>query len=1055
MNLIKTFVGRPVTTVMIVMVFVVLGVQSYSRMVVDLFPELDFPLVQIVCIYPGAGPDEIESQMIKKIEDEVSNISDIKTIQSEINESYGYIIVRFKLGVDIDVKALDVKDKVEGIKQDLPEDAEDPVIAKYDPLSMPVIKVAVLSDQHTPLELYEMADKDLKNYFSQASGVAKVEVLGGAKRQINVLVKLEKLAQYHMTLTDVVQHLGQENLDVPAGNVYKRDGEVGVRFKAEAKSIEEIENVTFYAPGHGVIRLKDIARIEDGSEQVKSFVRFLGKEAVLLDIYKRSDGNAIEVADGIDKRLEKAAEMVPPGVTLQKADDSSTFIRSAVKNATSNIFLGVIFCAIVLYVFLRDLRITVVASAVIPTSIISAFLLMDAFGFTMNMLSLAALGISIGTLVANAIVVLENITRHIEMGKDVKDAAVVGTSEIAVAVLAAAGTNIVVFTPIAFMGGIVGQFFYQFGLTVVFATIFSLVASFSLTPMLSSIFLRKKEEGEKPRLLVTRLLHAPLEVFQKGVDWIKEIYVASVEPALKHPWLTVLATIVISFLFLSLIRFVGGEFFPVSDEGVFNVKAQMPKGTSYSSALELVRKIETVIREEVPEAELLDYTAQAGGENVGFDEIAVKVRLVDMEKRDRDFEEIMYSLQEDLAKIPGAEIYTTGSEQGGPGTSDLDIEVRGPDYDKLAEISSQLREIMLETGNFRAVVNSYRIPKDEIHFIPNQYRKANYGLPNAYLGINMRYMIEGQKGAVLRVGGEEYEIVARLEESARDSETDLASYKVMSPSGAIPLSQLGEFKVTKGYSSIKRVDKERVILLYSYISNLTLNENQALLAENFKKVDFPPGYSYKFAGNAEEMQETFQNIMVAFILAVILTYMLLAAILNSFVHPITIGVTVLYGVVGVVLTLFFTGLTINVMSLMAVVMLVGIVVNNGILIIDYAIQRTRECDATLAHCVKEAADVRFRAILMTNLAIIAGIAPQIFGGSGTEYLVPIAAATMGGVAVSTIFTFYAVPALFVVMETITGSSGKVIGKVWGRLSKGTWEGPEKNDPKKDDTKKEE
>ncbi|MFO8055787.1 MAG: efflux RND transporter permease subunit [bacterium] len=1039
MNLIKAFVRRPVTTIMMISVFVVLGYVSFQRMVVDLFPEIEIPLVQIISVYPGAGPAEIESQMVKKIEDEVSGISDIKEMRSEISEGYAFTIVRFNLGVDVDIKALDIKDKIEQIKRELPDAAEDPLVAKFDPLTMPVVKVALTSDRLNEKELYQLADEKIKDHFSQLTGVAKVEVLGGAQRQINVYAKPEKLRQYGLTPTDLVKTLGQENLDIPAGNIKKELREVGVRFKGEAESVEEIEGLTFNAPRHGVIRLSDVARIEDGNEEQDSLVRYRkkgegeGGNAVLLDIYKRSDGNVIEVSDGVRGIEDEVREKLPAGVELHIAGDESEFIRDAVNNALSNIFYGVLLCALVLWVFLRDLRFTFVAAVVIPTSIMSAFLLMDAFNFTVNVLTLSALGVSIGALVANAIVVLENIARQKEQGLSADDSATKGTSQVAVAVMAAGGTNIVVFTPIAFMGGIVGQFFYQFGLTVVFATIFSLLASFSLTPMLSAVALRGRTESRQERLKITRILHFPLNLFNRFFEGTQAAYDRTLHPVLRHPWLTLLFTLLVfaGSIYLA-VNYIGGAFVPSSDRGEFTIVAQLPKGSTLKASRRTIAQIESVITEEVPELE--DFTSQSGGENTGLDEVQVKVRLTDLAERTRTQEEVMYDLQEPLSRIPGAEIYTRTAAEG-PGESDLDIDLYGPDYDKLIELSRKVREKILSTGNFRAVFNTYRIPKDEIHFNPELYKRAAFMVPNAYMGMIMRYSIEGEQASVLRVGGEEYDIKVRMESSNRDSASDVWNYQMATPKGMVPLSSLGKFERTEGTASISRKDKRRTISLRCFIANKSLTENTQLLEKKFDNMEeFQGDYDYEFAGTAQEQQETQQHILFAFILAVILTYMLLAAILNSFVHPLTILVTVPLGMVGVFLALFFSGITLNVMSMMAIVMLVGIVVNNAILIIDYALQKLNTEGGPVADCVQQASVVRFRAVLMASLAIIAGILPQVFGGSGSEFSRPIGVATIGGVGVSLVFTYFTVPALFLVVERMMRGTKRAATWTWKKLS---------------------
>ena len=1024
MGWIDNFVRRPVTTIMAVSVFVVLGFVGYKRMVVDLFPELKFPLVQIISVYPGAGPEELESQMVRKIEDEISNISDIKHINSRVYEGYAWTVVEFNLGVDVNIKALEVKDKVELIKRDFPEAAEDPVIAKFDPLSIPVVKLALLSKDLSGTELYELADKELKNLFGQVSGVAKVDIIGGTRRQINVWARLDKLSQYGLSILDLFSVIGQQNLDIPAGNLKQKTREIGVRFKGEARTPKEIANLTFPVPYRGsVIRLSDVARVEDGSEEAKSLVRFNGENAVILDIYKRSDGNTIQVADGTYQKIEEVKKILPSGVDLRVSEDNSSYIRNAVKDALSNIFQGVLLCAFLLWIFLRDIRITFVAAVVIPTSIISAFMLMGFSKFTVNIMTLSALGVSIGALVANAIVVLENITRFIEKGKGPREAAVIGTQGVLVAVIASAGTNVVVFAPIAFMGGIVGMFFYQFGLTVVYATLFSIFASFSLTPMLAANLI--KAEGEKSHSQIFQFIHRPLDWFDRGLQFVQDRYARSLAPVLRHPYWTGVTTLLIFFASFFLMKFVGGEFFPQSDQNRFTVLAQLPKGATERAASGVLAEIERLIQAEIP-SEMLDYTARAGGESVGFDEAVVSVRLVDKMKRTRSDKEIMYSLQSALAKIPGAEIVTFGEEHAGS-RADIDVEVYGPDYRKAAELARQIRGIVMETGNFRAVFNTYREPKDEVHFVPDAHRRSKYGVPNVALGLTLRDSIEGEKAGVLRMDGEEYKVKVRLEEADRNSVQDLKTYRVPTPKGPVPLSTLGTFARARGIANLERREKERQIALECFISSKSQTENVALIQQKLKDFKFPPGYYYKFGSNVQMQQETSSNIVFAFILAVILTYMLLAAILDSMIHPITIMAAVPLGLVGVIMALFFSGTSMNLMSMMAIVMLVGIVVNNAILIIDYAMENIRNKAGDLTFCVQDASVVKFRAVLMTTLAVIVGILPQLPKGSGSEFMRPIAITSIGGIGISAFFTMYTIPALFLIVESLTQKIKKLLG----------------------------
>jgi HAE1 family hydrophobic/amphiphilic exporter-1 len=1021
MNLISAFVKRPVTTIMMVMAFVVLGAVSYTRLSVNRMPEMEYPLIQIVMVYEGAGPEELESQVVKKVEDQVSNISDIKKIISEVHEGYGWTLVEFELGADVDIKALEVKDKIEQIKRDFPDDADDPVVTKFDPLSTPVIKVALTSTMATGRDLFELSDKKLKDQFAQVSGVAKVEIVGGEKRQINVWAKLDKMDQYGLTVNDLVRAIKVESLDIPAGDIDRKTTEVGLRFKGEARTVEQIADLTFYARAHGIIKISDVARVEDGSEDVESLLRFNGRDAVLMSIYKRSDGNEISIANGIYKVLEEIRETLPKGTEITIAQDTSDSIRNSVNNALTSIVAGVILCSLLLYIFLRDIRITFVAAVVIPTSIISAFFLMKVVGFTLNVVTLLALGISIGTLVANAIVVLENITRKTEEGKSPQDAAVTGTKEIAVAVMASAGTNIVVFIPISFMSGMVGVFFNSFGITVVFATIFSLIASFSLTPMLSAVFFRGREK-KKPNLFV-RMIHAPLLLFDKFLNILQNQYGQVLRSILKHPFLTAIFAIIIFFASGYLLKYIGKEYFPSTDSAEINIRAQLTKGATAKEAARVISDIEAVVR-DIPE--IRSYTSNAGGENKGLDNVNVFIWLVNVEERERYYKEIMYDIQPALARIPGAEIYVRGAKLGSS-KADVEIDVYGRDYEILEKIAERMRRIAMDTGNFRVMFNEHRKPKDEIRFYPDPYRRADYKIPNALIGSVLRNSVEGKADSVLRIEGEEYDIRVRLDEEYRNSIEDIKNYKVTTPKGPIPLSLLGTFEPAKGLTDIERRDKLRKISLIGFIAEKSLMENAVILEEKFKKIDFPTGYGYKFGGNIEKQRESSLSVLFVFLLAIILTYMLLAAILNSFSHPVTILATVPLALVGVFGTLFLSGIYLNMMSMMAIVMLVGIVVNNAILIVDYALDKVRNSEKTLEESVLEAGMVKFRAILMTNLAMLAGIAPQVTGGSGSEFMIPMAGTTMGGIAVSTLFTLFVIPALFVIVEKINQLSGRLLG----------------------------
>ena len=867
-------------------------------------------------------------------------------------------------------------------------------------------------------EIYEYADKNLKDRFSQITGVAKVDIIGGRDRQINIKVDQAKLMNHNLSIYNVITALKQENLDVPAGSIDRGMFELGVRLKGQFESIEEIENLYIYLTDNmsmpenmkdrASIQLKDVAEVYDGYEDVTSAARYNGSEAIMLSIYKQSDSNSVAVAQDTYELLEKVRPELPAGLNAETTNDTTEFIIESIKDARNSILIGILLTALVLYLFLGDIRMAFVAVVVIPTSIISAFIFMQALGFTLNVISLMALGVSIGALVANAIVIIENIHKHVEQSGDAKEGAVKGTSEVLVAVLASAGTNIVVFIPIGFMKGVIGEFFYPFGLTVVGATIFSLIASFSLTPMMSYLAFRTGE-------LKKGIFDGLLNLVARTVEVLRAEYLRILDICLKHRIITVAVTLVAVFFSVSLMKYVGGEAFPVSDSSEVRIELELPQGASIEASELVVSRVQEIVA-KVPEVK--EYSSAIGGENVGVNEIAFKVKLVPVEERKRGDKEIADSFIKDLCLIPDVD-FSVAAGYGGGQDGDMTVEIYGPDYAELVKLSEEVRTIMYDTGNYTSIRSSYKAPRAEVRFIPNDFTKRISSGDNATIGGFMRACIEGDDAAVYREAGEEYDINVALADRYINSPSLLGSIMVpLDKDGLLtPLSQLGNFEPSFAESTINRKDKERVINLTCFVGRLTIGENRAILAEKLKDLNIAPGYRVGFGGDVEIQDEAMASTSEAFLIATILTVMLLAAILNSFVHPVTIFLTIPLGAAGVFLALFFSSVTMNMMAMMALVMLVGIVVNSAILIVDQALGECRNGADPLA-AVRQACDDKFRPILMTNIAIVFSLIPQAIGGESAMERVSIALPTIGGVLVATLFTMFFIPVVFYYMEKL-------------------------------------
>ncbi|MBD3334024.1 MAG: hypothetical protein GF355_00745, partial [Candidatus Eisenbacteria bacterium] len=729
MSLSRMSVERPVLTTVLITIFLVLGIFSYLRLVVDLFPEIEFPFVTVTTIYPGAGPEEVESQVTEELEDAVATLADIRRLDSINREGLSLLLIEFELGVDVDFAAIDVKEKVEGVLNELPDAVERPQVLKFDIQEIPVMSLA-LTGERSPRELYELADRRVRDDLSRASGVASVDIVGGLKREIQVSLDPGRLIAYGLDATQVAAAVGRENISVPAGRITRPGEELTVRALGEFTDLDQLRRLPVaVGPGGESVRIEDLGRVIDGTEEMRDLALANGRNSVGLFIQKRTDANTVETAAAVRRRVAGLNESLPEDVSLEMIRDRSTFIRRAVRDVIINIFLGILLTTVILYLFLHSMRSTVVAAVAMPTSIVATFLLIDFAGFTVNVMTLLALGISIGVLVANAIVVLESISRRIEKeGEDSITAARRGTDQVAVAVAAAALTNIVVFTPIAFMGGIVGQFFVQFGLTVVFATLFSLLVSFTLTPMLASRLLKSKKEREARPGPVRRALaklEAPLlalaKAWDRGYSKVEERYASSLHWSIRYRVRTAAVVSVIFIGSMLLFRFVGGEFLPQSDEGFVQILVELPAGSTLEQTRDALEEAAEMIRREVPETEAMLMTI--GGENKSVEDGEITLRLSDAEVRERGIFRIMNELRPHLAGIPAADV--TVQVGGGFGDEkDIVVEVLGPELDVIRSLADSIRAEMAQIPGLVDVDVSAEPGKPEIVFRPDRQEMA-------------------------------------------------------------------------------------------------------------------------------------------------------------------------------------------------------------------------------------------------------------------------------------------------------------------------------------------
>ena len=1029
-------VQRPVLTSMIVGALVFLGGYSYFTLGVDLLPGIEFPYVTATTVYPGAGPEEVETQVTEHVEDAVSQIANVKSLLSFSQDNVSTVIVEFELGVDPDLAAIDVKDKIDAIRADLPGDAEPPTVLKLDINAMPIMDVT-LSGPQSLEALTDFADDVVRDRLARVNGVAQVTLLGGRTREVEVLVQPDRLRAYGLAITDVAALVGGENLSVPAGRVTEPGAETAIRVVGEYGSLDELLALPLFLPQGGRIRLRDVATVREGFADVRDIARYNGQPAVTLSIQKQSGGNTVATADGVLKALDELRAQLPPGATLEVAHDASAFIRDAIHDIMSSMIIGILLTTMVLFLFVHSWRGTVIAIVAMLSTVVATFLTLRQAGFTINVMTLMALGITVGILVTNTVVVLENIYRYLDLGHSPLEAAERGTAEVGVAVAASALTNVVVFTPIAFMKGIIGQFFFAFGLTVVYATLISLVISFTAAPMLASRLLREHE--------TKREAAGRLGGLWRAVDrWYADLergYTAALRWALatrRHGWMVISATGVMVVLAVAIqLLFVGGEFMPRQDEGYARVTLKLPPGTPIMRSTVIAARAESLLS-EVPAVHSL--LTEVGGSGGGFSLVGAGVNVVQIQVHvasDRPTEAIIPELRRQMAAIPDADVTVALSEAFGGGEAPFQVLVKGPDEQRLEALGRQVTDIVTAIPGLVEVRNTIEDPRPEIAFRPAREVMRDYGLTVAQVGGALRASIEGVVPGVYREAGDERDIRVRLVESARHRTDDLAALQVHTPRGTVPMATLGTLEPRAGATTIQRDDKQRTVRVDAYLAGGSLTEAAHRTQLALDSLGMPPGYSYEFAGEFEMYQESFQQMAKALLLAVVLTYVLLAMLLESYIHPVTIMMTVPLGAVGVAFALFLTGTSINIFSMMAIIMLVGIVVNNAILILDYAQQLRRE-GRSAVDALCQAAPTRLRPIIMTNVAIAIALVPQAMGsGPGSFYRVPMAVVTIGGVLMSAVFTLLLIPVIYEKLDRV----GSVLRRQVLRIETGEYRVP--------------
>jgi HAE1 family hydrophobic/amphiphilic exporter-1 len=1030
----KFAVRRPVMVSMIFLILIILGVISFALLPIDLFPDIDLPMVMVVAGYEGAGPSEIENMVAKPMENALAATKNLKNIYSYSLEEACVVIAEFEWGSDMDVAAADVREKVDMIRAILPEGVESPSVIKFDPSMMPIMFLGVSGEGRSPAELRYYAEEIIQPRIERLDGVAAAFPIGGLEREIKVEIDRARLEGLELSVNQVIAAIGASNLDLPAGHLKFGQKDFLVRTTGQFTHPSQLENVVISNHQGVPIRLKDVATIRDDFKERTSVVRVGGASAIAMLVQKESQANTVTVADRVKKALTNVGRELPEGTQINLVWDSSEYIKKSVGNVERSALEGGLLAIIIILIFLRSFSSTLIISVAIPVSVVVTFALIYFGKMTLNITTLGGLALGIGRLVDDAIVVLENIFRHRQRGERPAEAAVVGASEVSTAVLAATATTIIVFVPIFFVKGMVGIFFRPMGYTVVMSLAASYFAAMILIPLLSSKFLKVERIGNPGDVSSKGKL---FQLSQKLFDAIDDHYHRVLSWCITHKTLVILGVTLALVVSLPMVSFLGAEFIPQIDEGQFNVSLKMPVGTELSRTEEVIAQMENTIIQNVPELNTIMVRGGVEGEGwqalssifqdiTGSHAANLEASLVDRSKRERSIWEIMELLRVKFKDIPDAEIHvmsaglTQEMTSFGGAAAPIVVEIRGYDMEMAQSLASQAKQIIEQTPGSRDVRIMREEGLPEVQVKIDRDRAAALGLTLGQVARTIQTNVRGTVASLFRDPqlGKEYNILVQLREEDRENLLDLDRIFITSPLGKqIPLSNLAQVVKAKGPVKIDRKNQERTILVTSQAYGRAPGTVAAEVETRIEKnVQVPENFSVYVTGAYEDQKESFQILLYALALAMLLIYMVLAAQFESLLDPFIVMFSVPLGIIGVIWGLFLTGKTLSILSFVGMIMMAGIVVSNAILLVDYT-NILRKRGLKLHDAVVNAGKTRLRPILMTSFTTMLALVPMALGfGEGGEMYSPLAVAVISGLFISMALTLIFIPTLYTVFE---------------------------------------
>ena len=1014
MSLYSGAVKRPVMTTLGFVAVLIIGLFSLTKLPIDLFPDIETNTIMVMTSYPGASAEDIEQNVTRPLENTLNSVEHLKHITSKSKENISIITLEFEFGYDIDVLTNYTRDKLDMVKSYLPDDAENPIIFKFSTDMMPIILLSVEANESMP-GLYKILDENVANPLARVDGVGSVSVSGAPKREIHIYVDPIKLEAYNLTIETISSIIGAENRNIPGGTFDIGSNTYSLRVEGEFNDSRDMGNIVVGARNGSAIYLRDVATIDDSLQERAQQAYTNGKKGAMVIVQKQSGANSVEISNKVIAEIPNLQKNLPSDVKLNVIVDTSDNIRNTIASLAETIFFALLFVIIVVFAFLGRWRATIIIGITIPISLIASFIYLFATGETLNIISLSALSISIGMVVDDAIVVLENITTHIERGSAPKQAAIHGTNEVAISVVASTLTLIAVFYPLTLVTGMAGVLFKQLGWMVCIMMIISTVCALTLIPMLCSQMLRlnpKKAGFQK--------------FIEKTLDKVDDVYAKMINACVTHKRKTVLVCTLAFVGSCMLMKFIGSEFVPASDNGRVGVTLELPIGTRTEISQKIAEKIHDEWRAKYPEIKVLNYSVgQASTDNTfasmqnnGSHIVSMNISLYSVTQRDRSIFEITNMMREDLKQYPELEksqVNVGGSRGGGMnGQSTLDYEVYGWDFTETDSVAQQIKQILQNTTGIADITISRSDYQPEYHVDFDREKLARYGLNLATAATYLRNRINGSTASYYREDGEEYDIKVMYAPEHRTSIEDIENILIYNAAGqGIRVRDLGKVVERVSPPTIERKDRQRIITVQGVVNGeLAMSEIIANVQPHLDNLDLPAGVYIELSGSYEDQQESFADLGLLAVLIIILVYIVMAAQFESYAYPGIIMTSVPFAFTGIVLILWLTGTTLNIMSMIGAIMLIGIVVKNGIVLIDY-IQLNRERGMSIRTAVVLGGKSRLRPIVMTSLTTILGMVPMaISAGEGAEMWKPMAIAVIGGLTFSTLVTLLFVPAMY-------------------------------------------